>query len=362
MIFLTYSKSLSILMLISVYVILSIFPSQAQETTSDLKPVTVITGEWAPYTTESESNYGYMSELVTQTLRGMDRKVNYQFLPFFAGYEKTKNGGAFATFPYFYSKERSKDFFYSAPLTEIEYVVFIHSSNAEKFSNVKQLSDLKAFSMAKVAGYAYGKLDEYIKPSGKDLASEIQAFRQLLSKKADYVAASRAVGMNIIERYFFKDLHQFQILKIKKNTDSSLPIDLSWNINVHVLFPKVNSNAESDRDGFNASLKKIQETGIQQSMKTLNTRDVKARRIVKLSDPGSFALVTAKKSLQSDKSYIIPRGSKALVVEWSRNFKVGLKTTVHQQMNQYTKVRLLNGPLRGHIVYVRNMFIELPDE
>lgn len=326
-----------------------------------LGPVTVITGEWAPYSTEFDERYGYVTELVTQTLRGMNKTPTYAFFPFFAGYEKTRAGEAFATFPYFYTEERAADFYYSDPLAQVEYVVFVHNDDLDKFQSVEKVEDLKPFVLGKVSGYAYGALDPFITSEGPDAASEIQAFRMLLDKKVDYVAASRAVGQKLIERYFFEDLHKFHVLQIQDD-ESELKKDLTWPIDIHVLFPKVRSTALRDRDDFNASLKKVLATGYSQILNRFNSADVKARRIVRLSDPGSFALVTAKANLQSRESFIIPRGSKAVVVTWSKNFETQEITTVHEQMSRYTRVKLLNGPLRGRLVWVRNMFIELPEE
>ena len=259
--------------------------SAGQNSSESLKPVTVITGEWAPFVTEAEPRFGYISEVVTQTLLAMDKKANYAFYPFFAGYQKTKEGGAFATFPYFYQESRSQDFFYSDPIVKVDYVVFVRADKLKKFQSVEKLQDLKKFTIAKVSGYAYGKLDPYIKPSGPDSASEIGAFRNLLENKADYIAASREVGLNIIRQFYFKDQHKFHILKVNKNRS-----ELSWSINIHVLFPKANPEARTDRDSFNASLKKVLTTGILQNFQKLKTADIKARRIVKLSDPGVICI------------------------------------------------------------------------
>ncbi|MEM7621036.1 MAG: hypothetical protein AAF228_11350 [Pseudomonadota bacterium] len=331
-----------------------------------LDPVTLITGEWSPYVTEFDPHHGHVSKLVTQTLRGMNKKPNYVFFPFFAGYEKAKTAEAYATFPYFHTKERATDFYYSDPLAQINYVVFIRSDDASKFSAIKSVKDLKNFSTAKVAGYAYGALDPYIKSVGEDVPSEIQAFQMLLQNKVDYIAASDVVGQKLIERYFFKEQHRFQIVKVNEasppKAEKTGSTHLSWPIDIHVLFPKSRLSARADRDAFNQSLKKVLATGYRQVLQELYTKDVKSKYVVRLSDPASFALVTAKEDKSDTETLVIPRGSKALVVEWSKNFYSKENSTVHKQMNAYTQVKLLNGPLQGRVVWVQNMFIELPEE
>lgn len=322
-----------------------------------LKPVTIITGEWAPYTSEADSHRGYLSELVTEALGGMGLKPSYVFLPFAFGYERAKSGEAFATFPYFHSEQREEEFFFSKPLDRIDYVIFVRSDRTSRFAQVKERADLSAFNTVRVDGYGYGEFEKHIRPADSQAQSEIQAFRQLLEGKIDYLAASRDVGTRLIERYFFRDQHRFQILTPPGATEP-----LGWSMDIHLLFPKSQPDAEANRDAFDKKLDAVIASGFRQVLQRRNNDEIRSRRIVRLTDPGSFALVTAKDSPDAKESFIIPRGSRALVVDWSKNFTEKMVTTVFEQMQRYSRVQLINGPLKGRLVYVRNMFIELPKD
>lgn len=322
-----------------------------------LKRVTIITGEWAPYTSEADSHRGYLSELVTEALGGMGLKPEYVFLPFAYGYERAKSGEAFATFPYFHSDKREAEFFFSRALDRIDYVIFVRTDKADKFAEVKASADLSAFKTVRVDGYGYGEFEKHIRPADSQAQSEIQAFRHLLEGKIDYLAASREVGRRLIERYFFRDQHQFQILTPPGATEP-----IGWSMDIHLLFPKSQPDAEANRDAFDKKLGAVLASGFRQVLQRRNNDEIRSRRIVRLTDPGSFALVTAKDSPDAKESFIIPRGTRALVIDWSKNFTEKMVTTVFEQMQRYSRVQLINGPLKGRLVYVRNMFIELPKD
>ncbi|UDN23454.1 substrate-binding periplasmic protein [Aeromonas veronii] len=80
-------------------------------------PLSLVTGDFSPYSGPGLPDGGQSTRLVTTLLReaGYDElKVDY--LPWNRGYELVRNGLASATFPYAWTRERAKLFYYSAPI------------------------------------------------------------------------------------------------------------------------------------------------------------------------------------------------------------------------------------------------------
>ncbi|WP_421252083.1 substrate-binding periplasmic protein [Aeromonas sp. 600724] len=80
-------------------------------------PLSLVTGDFSPYSGAGLPDGGQSTRLVTTLLReaGYDElKVDY--LPWNRGYELVRNGLASATFPYAWTRERAKLFYYSAPI------------------------------------------------------------------------------------------------------------------------------------------------------------------------------------------------------------------------------------------------------
>ena len=80
-------------------------------------PLSLVTGEFSPYSGAALPDGGLSTRLVTTLLReaGYD-ELKVEFLPWNRGYELTRNGLASATFPYAWTRERAKLFYYSAPI------------------------------------------------------------------------------------------------------------------------------------------------------------------------------------------------------------------------------------------------------
>lgn len=80
-------------------------------------PLSLVTGEFSPYSGAALPDGGQSTRLVTTLLHeaGYDElKVDY--LPWSRGYELARNGVASATYPYAWTRERAKLFYYSAPV------------------------------------------------------------------------------------------------------------------------------------------------------------------------------------------------------------------------------------------------------
>jgi len=80
---------------------------------------------------------------------------------------------------------------------------------------------------------------------------------------------------------------------------------------------------------------------------------------VTLSNIDQFPVVVASENENSVERFIIPRGTKALVIKWSDNFLTAGNFNIFDVMYKKTKVKIINGPLQGRELYIDNMYIEI---
>lgn len=330
-----------------------------------LERAVVVTGEWPPFTSERADGAGLLSSLVKEVLKGMDRVPDYQFLPFSAALDTTREGRAMGTFPWFWNEQRARDFLYSDPILDVEYVIFYDPTSDSPVRKVRQFEDLKDLKTVRVAGYAYGKLDcliDYRSVACPDdptssaekterVESEFRAFEALLNGKVDYVAASSAVGEALLSRSFsVDDQHRITVLDRP---------GLSWSMGVHFLFSRNRADAESLKRAFDVSLAEVEASGrIAELREDLAWAGHWRDRDVVLEAGGATDPIVGYPHLGEADYVVLPRGTRAVVIQWSPGF---LGRDVDLDTGALSQLQLLNGPMRGARFWVRDDLIRLAE-
>ena len=99
-----------------------VFPARAQST-----QVQIVTGDYPPFSSEELPGQGLISELVTASFREQGVNAELRFMPWQRGFVETRNALHVATFPYVKNDERTRDFWYSAPLYPDYVRLFVRS-------------------------------------------------------------------------------------------------------------------------------------------------------------------------------------------------------------------------------------------
>ena len=83
--------------------------------------------------------------------------------------------------------------------------------------------------------------------------------------------------------------------------------------------------------------------------------------LVRLKDFGAKPMVIGLIPGNETKSYLIPNNTQAIVLEWYRNYKLKDIPSRHKEMLPlfYTKLKILNGPLKDTILLVNHIYIFL---
>ncbi len=337
---------------------LAFLPAEGQEVLED---AIITTTDWPPYV--DGTSEGIATAVVTQALRGMRREPRVVYLPNFqAAFDAGPS--VFGVYPLLASPERERDYLFSDPIMDFEYIVVVHADNLAAFSDITELRDLRQFSTRRVKGYSYGPLDPFLREDPAPLPSQVVALQLLLDEdeRIDYVAISRLHFQWLLDTEFFNDQHNFAILD-RPNQDQ-----LRWSIDLHLLIHKDRENAAEELRQFNDSLAQIRATRLPERLKRRARDDTRDRHFVMLTDPAAFSLVTARlpesasascDTARNGGSVTVPRGTRAIVLDWSDNFEGQHSLSVNSQLQALSKVRVLNGPLKDEVVCVQSMFIEL---
>ncbi len=316
-------------------------------TAQNFKPINVVTGEWPPYSSEKESGYGLATKIVRAVLNDMGYEPQLSFLPFYLGYDLVKKGKIKATYPYFRNDVRLKAMYYSEPLIEVENVVFYIKEklpNAELINNPRQLDKYK---IGFVKGYSYFEEARTGWKNTVEFKTELTAFKMLLNGKIDFLPATKEVGQAILRMHFNDVQHKFGYLP-----------GITSKQHVYLIVSKQNPGNKAFINQFNASLKRIKTEGIYDQI--LDTHDLEngGTRLVRLNGLDSFPMIRARENRDDDDAYILPRGTRAIVLQWSERFLKKGKFKMYDEMFNLTRVRIIEGPLKGKVLFVENMYIE----
>lgn len=184
---------------------------------SEQKTVLLVTGEWAPYTSENLEGYGFFTSIVTEVFKKMNMVPEYRFYPWKRCELQLEKGAAFAAFPYAFTRERAKKFWFTDLMTladdstEPTRLFFYKRKPAEfKF---KRLKDLRAYKIAGIAGYYYLELFDEAGIPYDYSDNEAAAFRKLVGGRIDLVPIIHSAGIKIIKQLYPNEAKHFGVLE-----------------------------------------------------------------------------------------------------------------------------------------------------
>ncbi len=306
----------------------------------------ITTDNWFPYTSEVMDNKGIVTEIVHVVLN--KQKYELDFNSFHDGYFATKNNKYIATFPYFKTKQREKEMLYSDELLKVKNVIFY---NKNKF-NENNINNIYGYTIGIVKGYEYKNIDISKFKNIKSFESELIAFEMLNKGLIELLPSNKLTGIHIIKKYYNDFYSSIDIIKNKKY----ISVDT-----MHLIVKKNTQNQKFIKK-FNNSLKEIKRNGKYHKVLLLNRKYLEPNisNFVKLvNNTEAFPMVTATLKRDSVKKFMIPRGTKAIVLQWSKHFIKEGNIKIFDEMFKKTKVKIINGPLKGKILFVDNMFIEI---
>lgn len=306
--------------------------------------INLASGEWYPYSSYHDDGSGIVSMIVCEAIKEVGDDCNLSFVGFKNAYIETLNQTFDATFPYFIDSLRKNEMLYSEPLFTVKNVLFYNKNS------LADATHLYSKNIGVVEGYAYKNIDVSKFDKKTIFQSELVAFESLLLGKIDLLPSSLLVGVHILKKYF-NDFHT--------NVDFFTNNNFISYDTLHLITNKKNLDFIV-RFNKGLSLLKKSEKYQEILIKNQNILSTELSNVVRLTNnTETFPMVVATTAMKSKHKIIIPRGTKAIVLEWSPHFLNEGDIKVYDEMFKKTKVKIANGPLKGKIVFVENMFIEI---
>lgn len=319
-----------------------------------LKPLRVATGDWAPFVHHQLPHNGPLAKMVSTVLADMGYVPEFRFYDWPMTEIHLKAGYPVIAFPYIESEERKrKGFRFSKPLYNFEYVLFYHYSRATEFSSLRNFKDIvdKNLKIGRIRGYA--KLKEISDDASYvEVVSANAGFNQLRTDskngKIDFLLESKRVGLNLLNSSVVasdRDVFRFLGQEGHKELVSreSLKIMLSPKLNKAIL------------DSINSSIDKPDNKAFFDSLS--QSIGVAEPDIAILTGTAGKAITGYSNISRDESSFTIPHNTRVLVLDWGKGFLMvdGAKPS-GMDMSQ---VKLLDGPLRGKVVWVENRYLTI---
>lgn len=320
------------------------------------KPINLVTGEWEPFTGKQLENYGIITEIVTAVFNEMGYKPNFFFYSWTVAPSRMLEGDFLATFPFIKSPAREEKFLFSDPLLSVEIVLFYKETSLKAKEEIKRVEDLSRFRIGRVDGY------EFWEALAKQAQNTIvfddvyAAFEALHEGKVDFVPESKIVGQQILRgATFTHDASNFTFLPFTHTPG------IASREGLHLMMTR-NSRNRNFLKRFNSALAKIKETAFYErrrihAAELEQNPSIKTR--VKLKPTLSFPLPFGRRTPESEMVVHLPPNCRGIVLDWEPSFLGPMEPISVLDRAGSSKIKILDGPLAGKILYINNAFIHL---
>lgn len=165
--------------------------------------VVLTNGEWPPYMSENLKHGGVVSRVVAEAFALEGVIVEYRFFPWKRSLSLAQKGKFNGSVVWWKTAEREKDFIYSDPVLDVQYVFFHLKSTPFDW---KTLDDLKGIEIGATTGYNYGDLFQNAEKAGEILVQRVPKdelnFKKLLKGKIKIFPVDVEVGYTMLQNSY----------------------------------------------------------------------------------------------------------------------------------------------------------------
>ena len=315
----------------------------------------IVTGEWSPYVSpfngwpiaSRDDAFGLATEILALALRQCRVDAAFTFRAWSDVLETAETNSALA-FPFRYSQRRAQRFVFSEPLLSSREFLFFNPNVAPELADVHNVEAAAGARIVFVKGCEYAPSFAGLRGAHMlEVDDERQAFEMVITGQADGLIADERVG-NFILQTFFPD--RCRLIETNREIAATTPLS--------VLFSK---RLVDERGGLlecvNDRLRYLQRHTAQKRLAVLMGLDKDQNFDVILDGPSEYPVAVGTETVDGDRGFLIPRGTRALVLSWDGAFLSKQNVGDRQLMYRKTEVKLLDGPLRGRVLWVPNLFL-----
>lgn len=217
--------------------------------------IIIVTGEYAPYTSQHAAGYGAFTQIVSAALNESGLKYKIEFYPWARASEMVENGEAWASFPYGFTAELAHVHNYSDPIIQSPHRFYYLKSNeklAQEGIDFSKISDFSSYTFGGANDYWYGD-KAAIENSGvkAEWASDTDALLKMLhAGRIDFMIEDQWVADEAIARLFPDAISDFM----------TLPNPAAQQ-DYYLIIAKEYPNTQLYREKFNAALQVLKNNG-----------------------------------------------------------------------------------------------------
>ncbi len=318
------------------------------------RPISVATGEWEPFTGSDEKNHGVISEIVKATFNEMGLEPEISFYHWDVVENRTAEGNFLVAYPFVKTAQREKRFLFSDSLFEFYTVLFYNRTRLTNLVAIQSVADLRPYRIGLAAGYDVWDELSKVRDRFVPLPSIQDAFKALDKGEIDFVPEGRAAGELLLNSpHVLLDPNRFAYIPIGHGAG------LSSREGLHLIMAPSSANRDFLRR-FNEALRKVKQSSFYKTLKSKFREGNPVPLTVVLKQAGSYAMVFGREQHTDSESFLIPAGSRAVVLQWSPHFQAKGSLDLDREAEAFSRVKLLDGPLKGKLLYVPNRFLQIP--
>ena len=215
--------------------------------------VSISTGEWPPFTSESLPDLGIGPHIVTAAFSKVGIDAKYVFFPWSRAMKESEEGRVDFSALWFFTEERAETFAYTDDIISSGNVFFYRKDRPMDWSSFEQFPEDIVIGVTRE--YSYGEDFDLAAQAGKvktEIAnSDVLNFRKLLRGRIDGFAIGELVGYDIL-RNQFSDREAAQL--------TAHPTKIS-DAPLHLITGKSNDSGLRLIELFNRGLKELRDSG-----------------------------------------------------------------------------------------------------
>lgn len=212
--------------------------------------ITILSGEWPPYTGKDLKQYGVANEIATHAFLSAGYDPSYAFMPWARAEKDIMQGNALCSTAWSATKERQKWAVFSEPLAPMRNVVFYMKGRLGVW-DYEGPEQLKALRVGGIGGYFYEKgfAEEGVK---MDMTHTLESLvRKLYMGRVDVFVEDELVGWAVIRDLYPNELHKF--------ASSVTPYHVT---DVRLMCSKKHPDTAAALEAFAKGLRRIKDEGL----------------------------------------------------------------------------------------------------
>ena len=208
--------------------------------------MTIVSTEFPPFTSKYLKNYGYSTDIVTQSFEEMGYKVEVKLYLWARALKLAKEGDVDGILAW-HSKEREQWFEYSYPV--IPQIVGFYKRKNDTIT-FNSYSDLKSYKIGYVQGYALPSVLKGLELDINWVTKDEQNLLKLAKKRIDLVLIYKSLAQHLIHKKYPKLVNSIEWIEpaVAKNKN-------------YVAFSKKTKNYKRKLKDFNLGISKLRSQG-----------------------------------------------------------------------------------------------------